>query len=92
MDTFRGARQRLWDQTGDLNGAVFPAHLDPKESEDELTGSILVPWLPTHTLSTTLKQRDAGDKLSRLMAASSPAASAVASRFGVMPRWRRVVP
>ena len=28
-------RQRLWDQTGDLNYGGFLAHRNPKESEDE---------------------------------------------------------
>ncbi len=28
-------RQRLWDQSGDLNNGEFLAHRNPKESEDE---------------------------------------------------------
>ena len=28
-------RQRLWDQSGDLNNGGFLAHRNPKESEDE---------------------------------------------------------
>jgi hypothetical protein len=37
-------RQRLWDQSGDLNNGGFLAHRNPKESEDE--PEILCPTRP----------------------------------------------
>jgi len=37
-------RQRLWDQSGDLNKGGFLAHRNPKESEDE--PEILCPTRP----------------------------------------------
>ena len=46
-------RQRLWDQTGDLNNGGFPAHRNHKESEDE--PKIL---RPTHAVPAEKLVRD----------------------------------
>ena len=56
-------RQRLSDQTGELNNGGFLAHRNPKESKKEATCSVLVRWpatsQPLHQPKPPRRQRQA---------------------------------